>query len=376
MYRSMRSRGISVVLALAVLMTTLLWSGSALAASSPAGAVYTLTNAAAGNQVAIFNRDDDGTLTPAGTVATGGLGSGGGLGSQGALVLSEDNRWLFVVNAGSNDISSFAVRHDGLKLVDRVDAGGLRPISLTVHNDLLYVLNAGGSGNISGFRVGAHGALTPLAGSTRPLSGSAVGPAQVQFSPDGDLLIVTEKNTNLIDSYRVAQNGLATGPTAQPSAGSTPFGFAFAKRNRLIVSEAFGGAAGAGAVSSYRVSDKGTLKPASASAPDHQTAPCWVAVTENGRYAYTTNTGSDSISGYEVAQDGSLSLLNANGVTGALSAGSHPIDMGFSRESRYLYVLNSGNGTIAGFRVRSNGSLSSVAGASALPASVVGLAAR
>src|SRR4029077_626960 len=104
-----------------------------------------------------------------------GLGTGSGLGSQGALVLSENGRWLFAVNAGSDDISVFSVDREELTLASRVSSGGTRPISMTVYRDLLYVLNAGGSGNITGFNIGRHGALTPISNSTRPLSGGAAG---------------------------------------------------------------------------------------------------------------------------------------------------------------------------------------------------------
>lgn len=376
MRRGMLSHGIAVVFALAMLLTTFAWGGTALAAPAAPGAVYVLTNAVGGNAVAVFDRAADGTLTPVGTVATGGLGTDGGLGSQGALVLSKNNRWLFAVNAGSDDISIFDVSQAGPRLVDRVGSGGVRPISLTVHGDLLYVLNAGGNGNITGFHVGADGTLTPLAGSTRPLSSSAAGPAQVQFSPDGDLLVVTEKATNTIDTYIVGADGIASGPAAQPSAGSTPFGFAFDTRGRLIVSEAFGGAPGAGAVSSYSVDAQGALAAISPSAPDHQGAPCWLVVTKNGRYAYTTNAASGSISGYGIAPDGSLTLLDADGVTGDTGAGSKPIDLDLSQNSHYLYALTAGNGSIAAFEVHSDGSLTSLPGAGGLPASAVGMAAR
>src|SRR6266480_1725333 len=170
-------------------------------------AVYTLTNQAAGNAVAVFDRAADGTLTAAGTIATGGTGTGGGLGSQGAVALSDDGRRLFAVNAGSNDVSVFDIGPAGLALASRTASGGTLPISLTVHGDVLYVLNAGGDGNISGFRVGNDGTLAPLAGSTRPLSGSGVGPAQVSFSSTGAWLVVTEKTTNRLDIYAVGSDG-------------------------------------------------------------------------------------------------------------------------------------------------------------------------
>src|SRR5713101_5024322 len=143
-------------------------------ADGAAGAVYTMDNSSNGNRVRVFARAADGTLTAAGSFETGGLGTGGGLGNQGALLLSASERWLFAVNAGSDEISAFAVERRGLSLVNRVPSGGRRPISLSVHDDLLYVLNAGGAvgdhDNITGFRVGDDGHLTPVAGSTRPLS--------------------------------------------------------------------------------------------------------------------------------------------------------------------------------------------------------------
>src|SRR5881409_1809742 len=123
-------------------------------------AVYTLTNQVAGNSVAVFARAADGTLSAAGSVATGGTGTGAGLGSQGALALSDDGRWLFAVNAGSNDVSILRVTPAGLVLTSRVPSGGTLPISLTVHGNLLYVLNGGGSGNIAGFALDNGGGAT------------------------------------------------------------------------------------------------------------------------------------------------------------------------------------------------------------------------
>src|SRR6266700_5301162 len=206
-------------------------AASAAAADGAPGAVYTLMNLTSGNAVAVFARAADGTLTAAGTVATGGTGTGSGLGSQGALALRDNGRWLFAVNAGSNDVSVFAARGAELTLASRTASGGTLPISVTVHRNLLYVLNAGGDGNISGFSVGTTGGLTPIPGSTRSLSGSNVGPAEVSFSPDGRRLVVTEKNTSLLDVYAVDANGAAGARTSFTSAGGTPFGFAFGQHD-------------------------------------------------------------------------------------------------------------------------------------------------
>ena len=243
---AMPSIRLGAVLALA-LLAALLGQLTSASAQGSKGAVYTLTNAASGNQVAVFARSHDGTLTPAGTVDTGGLGTGSGLGSQGALVLAGDV--LVAVNSGSDSISLLEVEDGMPELLDVESSGGDFPISVTVHRNLVYVLNAGAPENITGFRI-HDDELVPLPGSTQPLSGSGVAPAQVSFSPRGDVLVVTEKAVNNIDTYTVGKDGLADGPTVHPSVGETPFGFEFGKRGTLIVSEAFGGAPDASAVSS------------------------------------------------------------------------------------------------------------------------------
>ncbi|MFN8476067.1 MAG: beta-propeller fold lactonase family protein [Anaerolineae bacterium] len=374
-------RLVAGALVMAVLALALVVGAGSAAADGNAGAVYTLSNATAangGNAVLVFDRAADGTLTAAGSYGTGGNGTGAGLGSQGAVVLSEDGTWLFAVNAGSNSVSVFRVRPNGLSLVDRQPSGGMMPISVTSRGSLLYVLNAGDASNtganITGFRVNWTGRLLPIDGSTQPLSqASGTGPAQVSFSPDGNTLVVTEKATNKIDTYKVGWNGAAGAPTVHASAGATPFGFDFGKRGALVVSEAFGGAPTASALSSYRVSDDG-FNVVSASVHTTQTAACWVVVTGNGKYAYTTNAGSDSISSYNVNNDDSLTLLKS--VAGSTGAGSHPTDMALSHNSQYLYALNAFTHTMSGFSVQADGSLAPVMSMNGMPEFSVGLAAR
>jgi len=336
--------------------------------------VYTMTNAASGNEVVVFQLSRKGDISQA-TFSTGGLGSGAGLGSQGSVILSENNRWLFVVNAGSNQISAFAVQRNGLKLVDVVDSGGEMPISLTTKHGLLYVLNAGGSGNITGFRIRKNGSLAPLEDSTQPLSnggtGASPGPAQISFSPNGKILVVTEKATNLIVTYEL-DHGIAGPPVANPSAGETPFGFAFDRRGHLIVSEAFGGAPGASTMSSYRIDDDefSVISPAVGTT---QTAACWVVISRNGKYAYDTNTGSGSISSFRIGSDGSLTLLDPQaGLTGE---GSSPIDMAITGNGEFLLALGAGSSQISAFELRSNGRLV-LLGRVSVPAGSVGLAAH
>jgi len=341
---------------------------------SDVGAVFTLSNSAAGNAVIAFARGADGTLTPAGTFATQGNGTGAGLGSQGAVALGGDGQFLFAVNAASNTITSFAVDGTSLTRVSTVASGGTLPISLTTHGNLVYVLNAGDTENITGFSVDQNGRLTMLPGSSRPLSGTGVGPAEVGFDPSGSRLVVTEKNTNRIDVFAVGSGGLASAAVVNASAGQTPFGFAFNQHGVLIVSEAFGGGIDASAVSSYTLSTNGTLAVVSASVPTTETAACWIAVTNNGKFAYAANTGSASVTGYRVDQ-ASLTILNPDGKTG--NTGNTPIDAAVSRNSQFLYTLTAGSHTISAFSVgQDDGSLGQVGEASGLPVGTVGLAAK
>jgi len=317
------------------------------------GAVYTMTNSLTGNEVVALERSARGALAPGGSYATGGQGSGGGLGNQGGVTLSDDERWLFAVNAGSSDVSVFAVRRRGLRLTDRQPSGGLQPISVTVHHDLVYVLNEGGAGSIAGFRLDRRGRLRPVPGSVQPLSALGVDPAQIAFDPSGRFLVVTEKNTNQVLTYVVDRDGAAGPPVVHPSAGMTPFGFAFGKRGQLFVSEAAGGAPGQSTTSSYRLGYDGELDVVSPAVPADGTAACWLVVTRNGRFAFTSNTASDNLSVYEIDFDGSISLRG----TVSQPAGTRPLDSALTGNSRFLYVLNSGDGTLSGYRVRFNGRL-------------------
>jgi 6-phosphogluconolactonase (cycloisomerase 2 family) len=317
------------------------------------GAVYTMTNSASGNEVLVFDRSADGSLSPAGAFVTGGFGTGVGLGNQGAVLLTSDYQWLYVVNAGSNTISVFKVKPGALELMGSVDSGGMQPVSLTVHGDLLYVLNAGGAAgdvdNIAGFIIEPDGMLQPLAGSTQPLSADDTSPAQIGFSTDGNVLVVAEKGTSIIDTYVVDNDGLAGPPNVFPSAGTVPFGFSFSKRNRLYVSEA-----GTSSASSYQVYPDGNLEVISAVVPNFQAGVCWLVIVKNGRYAYTTNAGTGTISVFDINRDGAISYgVSADAIGGV-------IDGALSNNSRYLYALSSGAQRIFGFQVGSDGQLTYV----------------
>ncbi|MBW7882507.1 MAG: beta-propeller fold lactonase family protein [Caldilineaceae bacterium] len=386
-----------ILLALLVLVATLFVAAPVQGQSSGApGAVYAMTNASSGNEIVVYHRSADGLLTLAGFFATGGLGKtiepDDALGAQNPLILSPDNRWLFAVNAGSNTISVFQVGPSGLALLQVIASGGDFPVSLTMNRNLLYVLNAGGDGNVTGFTVAANGLLSPLAGSTRSLNAGGtnppfflVSPAQVGFSPAGKWLAVTVKGihpVHQIHIFAVDGSGL---PSAQPvtrvAANTLSFGFVFDGNDRLVVTEPFGnsfnGVPGPGlsAASSYRIAADGSLSPISSSVTNFQTATCWIAITNNTRFAYTTNNASATISSYKVAGDGSLALLSAV----AAVTGRGPVDLAISPGGRHLYNVNAGDGTVSMYQIdQGSGALILLGEIGGLPAdgSAVGIAVR
>lgn len=327
----------SVIALFTLIFATMMAAPAFAGADRGQGAVYTMTNAESGNEVLVYNRAADGSLTFEAAVSTGGNGkisaAGDALGAQNPLILSPDRRFLFAVNAGSDSIAVLRVGDDGLKLVEVVASGGEFPASLTLSWNLLYVLNAGGEGNITGFRVGNGGRLTPIPDSTRSLNAGGTNPpvfiespAQVGFSPLGDKLVVTVKGVqpvHQIHVFRMHRNGL---PSAQPvtttSNTTLSFGFVFIGLERLIVAEPFGNSLGPdgqgndigppvpfrGAASVYKNHRNARLAPISVSVLNAQTATCWIATAAGRRFAYTTNNVSNTISSYKLDPRGSLTL--------------------------------------------------------------------
>jgi len=338
------------------------------------GAVYTLSNDATFNEVFAFDRASDGSLVPNGVYATGGIGTSASLGDQGALAYSSSESALFAVNAGDDSISMLTIHPDGtLELVSKIASGGVDPISVTVSGDSVYALNAGDAthaANVSGFEIGDAG-LRAVANSTQALSAPSPGPAQIAFSPDGKLLVVTEKGTNKIDTFVVA-NGVAGPVNAQASAGTTPYGFAFSSGGQLVVSEAQGGAAGASTASSYSLSSTdGTITAVSSAVASSQSAACWLAVA--GTHAYVSNAHSNDLSSYTIGSDGSLALVgNGN----AAATGNGPLDAAATAAGDFLYVLDSGDSAITIYAVAGDGTLTKRSDFTGIPQHATGLIAR
>ena len=340
---------------------------TASAASDVVGHVYVDDNTAGVNTIGAFDRHSDGGLTPmAGSpFAAGGAGSGTIIGSQGALQLSDDGRYLLAVDAGSNQISVLRVLPDGsLHPVGGgpVWSGGVEPISIAVRGSLVYVANEGdkatGTGsNYTGFRLNAGGHLVPLTGSTFDLSSTA-NPGDILFNSTGTNLIgvevgTTDASTFRIDSFVVGVDGRLTPVSGSPFAAQAagPFGSEFSPTNpgHLYVSNAHGGAAN-GSVSAFNVTPGGSLSSIGSSPyPDGQTAPCWVEISHDGNYLFTVNTGSTTISSYNLLADGSLSYSSTAAFKSGI--GIRPFDARLDPNGTMLYVVDAAIAKVSAFAV-------------------------
>jgi 6-phosphogluconolactonase len=335
------------------------------------GAVYVQTNAAP-NEVIAFRRAEDGSLDRIGSVATGGGGDGSPhLQSQGSVTLAGDGQYLLVTNAATDDLSVFSVAADGsIELRERVHTGAT-PRSVAEHDGLVVVLNTGEPG-IASFRLHADG-IARMEGGDQALDASDADPAQVTFSPDGSMVVITERGTDSIVTYELTAEGTFGASSEIPSEGPTPYGFAFTSGGTLIVTEAFRAEKGAAAASSYALED-GSLVVRTSSVGNGRSEICWVVVTPNDRFAFTTNFADGAVSRYAIAPDGSLSLEDA---TAGISVDGKPglRDEDLSSDGLFLYAIDADGGSIYGWSVEAEGTLEPIGSWDGLPATVAGLAA-
>jgi 6-phosphogluconolactonase len=337
------------------------------------GAVFIMTNAASHNEVISYKRAADGSLQAAHKFATGGRGSGGNndpLESQGSLTLSQDHSLLFAVNAGSGTISVFQVHGADLSLADLQLSQGAEPNAIAQHGHLVYVLNTGGSSNVVGFRASDDGKLQPIPHSLTFLSTNTSGASSLAFSPNGQFLLVTERETNSIDAFIVKSNGTLSPIVINPSAGPGLFALAFAPNGTALAAETGpAGGQNASAISSYSVASNGILTPISTSVPTLGAATCWNAVTPNGKWVYTSNAGTSTISGFSVGSNGALTALPGT-IVGTNPTGATNLDIAITTDGKFLYTLDGEIGKISIFGIQSDGTLTNLGTNGALPKGV------
>jgi 6-phosphogluconolactonase (cycloisomerase 2 family) len=338
--------------------------------------VFVQTDSPAGNEIVSYQRSVTGSLQQPQTFTTGGDGAVAAgsavdpLASQSSLTLADGGRVLLAVNAGSDSVSVFRVFGADLVLSQVVPSGGEFPSSIAVSGNLVYVMNAGGTGTLQGFYLLGN-ALRPIAGSTSSLGLSNTNPpffldapGQVGFTPNGQQLIVTTKNSgSSIDVYSVSSSGLlSSAPTVNAAAGPVPFGFTFDQAGHLIMTQA-----GGSQLTQYSIAPDGTLT-ALGTVNDGQAALCWISTADG--YFYGSNAGSANVSQFSETSTGALSLVGVAAVTDSGATDSSP-----SSDGQYLYVENGGGGTVDEYQIGAGGSLTEIGRITGLPAPMEGIAA-
>ena len=343
-------------------------------AQAPGGAVFVQTDDLEHNSVVAFSRDPGGTLYRIGEFRTGGRGGVerdvplDSLASQDSLTFDAVHHLLFAVNAGSDTVTSFAVVGANLTRRETVPSGGLFPVSVTAARDRLYVLNAGGSGNVTGYRINPAGHLAALPGASRDLGLAndprpefITAPADIATTPDGAHVIVTTKANNAIDVFNI-NRGRLSAPIENAAASPVPFAVSFDSAGRLAVANA-----GNSSVSTYTVGPDGTLDTITAGVEDGQAALCWLVGT--GDVLFGGNAGSSTISAFAVDGDGHASLTGTpDGVVAHTGGGSGgTIDLAITRDGGLLYAENAFAGSVEGYQIQPDHTLSLVATATGLP---------
>ncbi len=359
--------------------------------------VYTSSNEVAGNRILAFDINlATGNLIELDSFATGGTGTGAPLGNQSAITTDAGDRWMFVTNAGDGSVTSFRLQKEGLQFVNKINSRGHSPISVTVFGTLVYVLNEGSGlrsdpnhirfDNISGFRFNNVGELVFIRGSVRILDRTQLtSPAQIGFNKSGTVLLITEKATNMLTTYFMRRDSRpARRPRKRPSAMPTPFGFEFGDRDYVFITEANGG--GQGVTASYRV-DRATGEVSSlVDLIEQGTATCWTVLNSDQTIGYSVNTGSDSVSLYNINFDGtldpftepsdpSLGFPGPGASSTEVRTGDAPRDAVITQNNQSLVTLNNGDGEIRAFGVQRTGSISR-RNTLPVPTSVTGLVAR
>lgn len=326
------------------------------------GAVFALTNRATGNEVVAFSRATSGELTHSGLYGTGGHGIGVDFDTQGGLWLSSDNRFLYALSPGSDQVTVFSVNGSCLQKIQEVYAGD-QPLSITLHTEskLAYVLDGSvASTGIFGFKVAIDGTLSPLTNETIPTSTPIGVPGDVVFSPDGKALVVTNKVGSSLDIFSLDSLGNAELISTTASVGMRPFAATFRDDGMLFVVESGLPITANAGVSSYNVNTlTGSLTPITVSEKNEQTDGCWIVLAgRDQRYGYVANFASGTVSSFDIAKDGSASLLDA--AAGFSGNNSQPVDLAKSEDGKFLYNLLRGTGAIAAWNIRNDGSLESI----------------
>ena len=400
--------------------------GSAQAPTTPTkkaagGHLYMQTNEVE-NGIIHYHRSANGALAEVERVATGGAGSGelspiyhikrpNDFEGAGSVILTPDRRFLFTTNAGDNSVSSFAVDKEGrvtlldVKPTGNPTNGGAKSLAYAPSSRTLFVLHTVGPDHLRLMSVDEKGKLTarPEQYSVNTKDWPNRGPTMVVLSPDGKFLVVatafdelpSRKNpdgslilwiprpdgtlhvivSNAPDPdgivvFPVGKDGGLGEPSFYDARGAVPFYIAFLHNRPDTFLIGFGVADG---LAMGRIDAEGKINvgpivkiDTSAGLPSEV---CWLAVSPDDRFVFTTNFGYSTMSsfridgnGLSIAKDPASPKVKGDGtfraIDGVVSSG--PSDSWLTPDGAYLYQIYGNASKLVGYATQRDGSLKEI----------------
>jgi 6-phosphogluconolactonase (cycloisomerase 2 family) len=385
------------------------------------GDLYMQTNEVA-NSIIHYQWSANGALAEVERVATGGAGSGdlspiyhtkrpNDFEGAGSVILTPDRRFLFATNGGDNSVSSFAVDKKGrltlrdVKRTGNTQAGGAKSLAYSPSSRTLFVVHTFGPDHLRLMSVDGEGKLTPRPEqySVNTMDWSNRVPTMSVLSPDGKFLFVgttfdelpSRKNPDgslilwiphkdgalhVIASNAPDPDGIVVFPVGEDGAlrersfydarGASPFYIAFLhnRPDTFVVGYAVSDGVSIGKVDAngkITFSTPVTLN-TSAGRPSEL---CWLAVSPDDRWVFTTNFGYSNISSYRIegnelsiAKDPASPKVPGDGtfraINGTVSSG--PSDNWLTPDGEYLYQIYGNASKLVGYATRPDGSLAEV----------------
>jgi hypothetical protein len=244
--------------------------------------VVTMTNDANANQIKIYDAETRALIQTLPTHGKGGV-SGNARG-----VKQLDGEIVAAVNNGSNTVAIF--RREGLGLrFDELVTTTSAPVSIDFGNDHMYVA---GATTIDSFKLHRHNVQwldgttgLELAGGGAPPNGST---AQVGVINEKQLLVTlkADPDPGTVDIVALrdgAVTGAAPKAVAAPAGSLAPFGFSVYRDGSALITLAHSAQDGLFRDGEFQ-----------ATVAAGQLGPCWT--TRVGKYVFTANTGSGTIS--------------------------------------------------------------------------------